>query len=140
MKQNETWDPRTLLKFVNSIGKNATLTLQQLTYKTVGLLTLLSGSRVHCVHAFSTLCMTRSEGCYTFYPTVFLKHSRPKFRGKPISYRLYPHNPKLCVVKAVHEYISHKRMVCKTDALLVAHRGPHRSAHRYTGAQWLKNY
>ena len=71
MKRNETWDPTTLLDFINGMGENATLTLQQLTYKTVGLLMLLSGSRVHCIHAFSTLCMTRSEGLHTIYPTVF---------------------------------------------------------------------
>ena len=139
MKRNETWDPTTLLDFINGMGENTTLTLQQLTYKTVGLLMLLSGSRVHCIHAFSTLCMTRSEGVYTFYPTVLLKHSRPKFRGNPIIYRNYPSNQNLCVVKALDEYISRKTAICTTDALLITHRRPHKPAHRDTVARWLKD-
>ena len=138
MKHNDTWDPRTLLEFINGMGNNDTLTLQQLTHKTVGLLMLLSGSRVHCIHAFSTHCMTRSEGLYTFYPTVLMKHSRPKFRGNPICYRTFPNNPNLCIVKALDEYISRKTLLCTTDALLITHRKPHKPAHRDTVARWLK--
>ena len=72
MKLNEIWDPRILLDFINNMEDNPTLTMQQLTHKTVGLLMLLSGSRVHCIHAFSTFSMTRSEGCYTSYPQFCL--------------------------------------------------------------------
>ena len=139
MKQKQIWDPKILLEYISSMGNNDTLTLQQLTYKTVCLLMLLSGSRVHCIKAFSTACMQKSEEHYTFYPTVLLKHSRPKFRGKPITYRSYPHNPNICVVTSLNDYIARKVLLTDTDALLITHRKPHRPAHRDTIARWLKD-
>ena len=139
MKQQQIWDPSILLEYISSMGSNDKLTLQQLSYKTVCLLMLLSGSRVHCIKAFSTACMHRSDERYTFYPTVLLKHSRPKFRGKPITYRAYPHNQNLCVVAALNAYIARKGALSDTDALLITHRKPHRPAHRDTIARWLKD-
>ena len=95
MKQSTVWDPTILLRFIDEMGDNDDLSLKQLTYKAVALLTLLSGSRVHCVHAFSTDCMQKAGAIiFTYYPTV-LKHSCPKSRRKPIIYRAYPNNPKL---------------------------------------------
>ena len=138
MKQQQIWDPRILLDHIDALGDNNNLTLQQLSYKTVCLVMLLSGSRVHCIHAFSTLCMQRYEG-HTFYPTVLLKHSRPKFRGKPITYKNYPHNPRLCVVRALDEYIKRKTTLASSDALFLTHRKPHKPAHRDTIARWLKD-
>ena len=67
MKQSKVWDPRILLRYIDDIGDNDDLTLKQLTYKTVALLKLLSGSRVHCVHAFSTDCMHKSGGMHSLF-------------------------------------------------------------------------
>ena len=140
MKQSTVWDPTILLRFIDEMGDNDDLSLKQLTYKTVALLMLLSGSRVHCVHAFSTDSMHRSGGnAFTFYPTVLLKHSRPKFRGKPITYRAYPDNPRLCIVKSLEDYIWRRDMITDTDALLVTHRAPHRPASKDSIARWLKD-
>ena len=101
---------------------------------------LLSGSRVHCIHAFSTDCMHKSgSNAYTFYPTVLLKHSRPKFRGKPITYRAYPNNNRLCVIKALEDYIWRRDMITETDSLFITHRRPHRPASKDTIARWLKD-
>ena len=139
MKQDTVWDPTLLLTYIDRMGDNDDLNLKQLTYKTVALLMLLSGSRVHCIHAFSTDCMQVSKGIsYTFYPTVLLKHSRPKFRGKPITYRAYPNNKNLCIVQALQDYIWRRDLITETDALLVTHKQPHRSATKDTIARWLK--
>ena len=140
MKQETVWDPCKLLRYIDQMGENDHLNLKQLTYKTVALMMLLSGSRVHCVQAFSTDCMQFSQGeTYTFYPTVLLKHSRPKFRGKPITFRSYPNNKHLCVVQALQDYIWRRDMETDTDALLITHRQPHRPATKGTVARWLKD-
>ena len=140
MKQQTVWDPRILLRYIDKMGDNDDLNLKQLTYKTVALVMLLSGSRVHCIHAFSTDCMHKSgSNAYTFYPTVLLKHSRPKFRGKPITYRAYPNNNRLCVIKALEDYIWRRDMITETDSLFITHRRPHRPASKDTIARWLKD-
>ena len=88
---------------------------------------LLSGSRVHSVHAIPTSHMHRFDEPYTFYPAALLKHSRPKFHGRLITYWAFPHNSALCVVKTLHECIARKTALCDMDA----------SAHRDTIARWL---
>ena len=140
MKQDTVWDPTLLLTYIDSLGDNDDLNLKQPTYKTVALLMLLSGSRVHCIHAISTDCMQVSKvSSYTFYPTALLKHSRPKFRGKPITYRAYPNNKNLCVVQALQDYIWRRDLITETDALLVTLRQPHRPASKDSIARWLKD-
>ena len=48
MKHNDTWDPRTLLDYINDMGENATLTLQQLTYKTVYVIKRIESTLYTC--------------------------------------------------------------------------------------------
>ena len=132
-------NPNTVLDYIDNLGENTELSLRFLSHKLVALLMLLSASRAHCIHAFSTDAMEFNENEYVFYPTVLLKHSRPKFRGDPIVYKSFPQNTRLCIVHTISEYISRRDALTTTDALLITYRKPHHPAHRDTVARWLKN-
>ena len=138
MKPQYTWDPGLLLEYIENLGDNDGLDLKTLSLKLTALLMLLSGNRVHCVHSLSTEDMHRTAQVYTFYPTVLLKHSRTKFRGKPLTYKAYPHHKNLCVFTTLDAYINRTSTIKTSKALLVTHRRPHRKAHRDTVARWLK--
>ena len=138
MKVRSTWDANKLLNHIEKLGENSDLSLRSLTHKLVALLMLLSASRVHCIHAFSTDALDMNDNQFVFYPTVLLKHSRPKFRGEPIVYKSFPQNSRLCVIHTLKEYISRRNLLVQTDALLVTYQKPHHPAHRDTVARWLK--
>ena len=124
MKPQYTWDPGLLLEYIENLGDNDGLDLKTLSLKLTALLMLLSGNRVHCVHSLSTEDMHRTARVYTFYPTVLLKHSRTKFRGKPLTYKAYPRHKNLCVYTTLDAYINRTSTIKTSLALLVTHRKP----------------
>ncbi|CAH1382014.1 unnamed protein product [Tenebrio molitor] len=54
-KYRHIWDPKTVLNYIESLGPNSSLSLRQLTMKTVTLLALISG------HRLQTLSLIRLE-------------------------------------------------------------------------------
>ena len=138
MKTAFTWDASRVLNYIESMGDNDTLSFKDITLKVVTLLMILSASRVHCIQGFSIKAMQKNDNEITFYPTVLLKHSRPHFRGEPITYRAYPENDKLCVIKALSVYLERRSSLTDSDVLLITHRKPHRPAHHDTITRWLK--
>lgn len=137
MKRVSTWDPSILLAFLDRMSIDS---LKNLTLKLVALFMLLSSSRAHCVHKFSMEpgFMDMREDRVTFYPTKLLKHSRPRFRGTPITYRKYTPHENLCVVSTAKLYLSRTVDLRHTTDFFVTHRRPHNPASRDTVARWLR--
>ena len=139
-RKTVTWDIGKVLLYINnSMADNAELSLKDLTYKVITLLMILSGSRVNTIEGFQTDAMTITKDTYTFHLTKLLKHSRPKFMGRPVVYRAYPQNKKLCIYEALTEYIKRKRELGSTNVLMMTHRRPHGPASHATMARWLKD-
>ena len=106
------------------------------------LLLLLSGKRIQSIRAIkisamilSTVNETRQ---YQFYFHSLLKHSRPKFKQKPLTFREYP-DKLLCPVDAIDQYLSRRNSLSKADPFFIATKPPFQAAHKDTLARWFKN-
>ena len=66
--------------------------------KLVCVFMLLSGSRVNSILHLKITNMYLTDTECTFVFDNVLKHSRPTFKEKPLVFRAFPQNPKLCPV------------------------------------------
>ena len=133
-----TWNLESVLNYLDSLPDLSALSLKMLSYKLVGLLMLLSASRVNTIHAFSVTAMSRTAGAYTFHPTSLLKHSRPGFLGNSVTFHAFPQNRNLCIVSILDEYLKRRALLTDIPQLIVTHRSPHKGASSDTIARWLK--
>ena len=97
----ETWDVAKVTAHINSMGENVTLSINDLTLKTVALLALTRPSRSADLAKLSRVhCKYSPEGV-TFAPIALAKQSR---QGKPLTdffFARFPENKNLCPVEAV---------------------------------------
>ena len=134
-----TWDINQVLQHIHQMGQNFELTLKQLSLKLVVLLTLLNMQRVETIPSFNIEKMFLDETSCTFLPNNLLKHSRPSYVSKPVTYRAYPHNPNLCPVTTIRHYKSVRDLLFPNTAqFIVTHRKPRKAAHKDTIARWVK--
>ena len=99
-----TWDINQVLKYIDQMGQNFELTLKQRSLELVMPLTLLNIPRVETIPSFNIKKMFSDETSCTFLPNNLLKHSRPSYVNKSVTYRVYPHNPNLCPETTIRHY------------------------------------
>ena len=133
------WDLGQVLTYIRNMGEDQTLSLKHLTHKVAALMMILSAQRVNYISSLSIKAMQMTPDSCTFYPTKLLKHSRPSFLGKPIVFKAYPADSKLCIVTTLTEYLHRRAQLTDVDQLLVTFIKPHGPAHHDTIARWLKN-
>ena len=87
-----TWDINQVLQYIYQMGQNFVPTLKQLSLKLVVLLALLNMQRAETIPSFNIEKMFLDETSCTFLPNNLLKHSRPSYVNKPVTYRdlLFP--------------------------------------------------
>ena len=83
--------------------------------------------------------MFLDETLCTFLPNNWLKHLRPSYISKPVTYRAYPQISNLCPVTTIRHYKSVWDLLFPNTAqFIVTHRKPHKLAHKDTIARWMK--
>ena len=97
----KTWDVLMELSYLKSLGPNDSLSLKQLTLKTVALLTILAGRRIHTLYILSVIQMDRSLDKVIFHIIGITKCSKPTKPNQPVVYRAYVEDKLLCPVKFI---------------------------------------
>ena len=92
-----TWDINQVLQYIHQMGQNFELPLKQLSLKLVVLLTLLNMQGVETIPSFNIKKMFLDETSCTFLQNHLLKHSRPSYVNKPVTYRP-THTTPICVL------------------------------------------
>ena len=136
-KYQETWDVDVVLKFLADWQDAENLSLQRLTYKTVMLLALLTGQRGQSLHNLKVDDVRLYQNKCVLVFSALLKQSRPGVHLKPINLDRF-HNPKLCVVSHVKEYIKKTRERRKGQQLFISYVAPFKSVSRDTISRWIK--
>ena len=67
-----------------------------------------------------------------------LKHSRPNFRIKPITYRAFPEMPDLCPVRSIQEYLKFRLSRSSDPQFFITTTKPFKGASKATIARWVK--
>ena len=76
--------------------------------KLVCLFMVLSGSRVNSISHLKITNENLTDTECTFVFDDVLKHSRPSFKEKPLVFRAFSQNPKLCPVSILIQYLDIK--------------------------------
>ena len=139
-KYDFVWDTQLVITYMETLP-NEVLTFKMLSYKTVLLLTLLSGQRVSTTHKLTLSGLHVSQNCVIFSLSALLKQSKPGRKVLPIIFHRYPHNPVLCPVALLQAYLDARRnlpMDATVDQLIVTHHKRHRAATKDTIARWIR--
>ena len=134
-----TWDPDTVLKYIEDMGDNKKLTLMLLSQKLMMLLLLQSGARMQTIEAFNVMEMdvTRTEATFKF--SKLLKTSKTGHHLTHITFKSFPHNKNLCVHKTLTHYLKRTLDIRgKIHQLLLTTTLPTKPATRDTLRRWTK--
>ena len=115
------------------------LSMKLLSGKIVMLLLLLGGEWKNSQTTFSVESLQLTTTKCTFIPCKLLKHSRPGYVHRPVTYKNYPQNVKLCPVRLITKYIKTRNNLLQGDtsinSLFITYRKPIRAGHRDTMAR-----
>lgn len=134
-KYNTIWDVKAVLDYLQSIQNS---TLFQLSCKVTMLFLLLSAQRCQTLHLIQLEDIVLSERQVIIHPNKVLKQTRPGAHLEPIILETYPKNEKLCIVKALHEYLHRTKDLRNSNALMISTIKPHEGASRSTISRWVK--
>jgi len=137
-RYNSTWDVDLVLSLFQSWQTNDQLSLKFLTLKLAGLLALISAQRVQTLHSITISSMQIQLDKVEIYISAQTKTSKPGYKQPCIVLMKYPHDPKLCVVSALAEYMSRTSSYRKHDQLFLSLELPHNNVNKETISRWLK--
>ena len=133
------WDTDVLIEYLRTLD-NATLDFKLLSYKTVTLLTILSGQRVSTIHLLKVSDMFLSKDAVIFSVSGLLKHSKPGRTATPIEFPSFPDDLNLCPVGTLHTYLQRRATLVSPghDAVFLTLNHPHHPASKDTLARLIK--
>ena len=137
-KHTTFWDVRKVFKTIKLWGRNVNLTLKYLGFKVLVLLLLVTGQRGQVARALSINRMREhDDGSVSFVLTTPMKTARTG--EKLLELRLTPYNAvsKLCVVRALKEYLRRTEKIRKSKLLFVSYIKKHKAVSRDTIGRWV---
>ena len=134
------WDTNILLQYLDSLENNS-IGFKLLSYKVTVLSTILSGQRVSTLHKFrlSQLQLTTDMAVFNLGDSL-LKQSKPGWSTAPIIFCHYPHGCRLCLLRAIQDYIQQRNLLApQVMEFFITHGKPYCPASKDTLDRWVKN-
>lgn len=138
-RYSSTWDVSHVLNLFNSWPENENLSLQQLTYKTIGLLALTTAQRVQSLVSIRVDNIFWEENVKIVFDVV-LKTTKPNHSNPVLVLPTYVANKKHCVASALKKYVNVTevfRQHHNTKQLLLGITKPHKPVCSQTVSNWL---
>ena len=130
-KHSVIWDTTVVIDYLRSLPNNY-LSIKLLFYKTVMLLTLLSGQRLSTLYHFRIDEVQSRDRAAIFNVTALLKQDKAS-RKEPIIFHAYQHDEHLCHVTFIKQYrLIRDALVPSTEVFFVTHGKPHHAATKDT--------
>ena len=133
-----TWDVNIVLSFLNSWVPHYTITLKELTLKTVALVALISGLRAQSIHNLDTLLMQRSEDCITFTCRSLSKQAKTGLHQSPLKIYRYTEDADLYAFSVVSFYFNRTYDLRTSSTFWISFQKPQVAVRRQTTSRWLK--
>ena len=139
-RYKSTWDPDLVLGHLRDLGSNDSLSLIALSRKTVVLMLLLSAQRGQTLLALDIRDMELVPGKVSFGIGRLLKTSRPGHHLQEVSFSEYGPDERLCVVRAVTEYLKRTAdLRGNVTELFISSRSPYRQVSPDTLRRWTRD-
>ena len=129
------WDINIVLNFLENMSTDNDTYLSR---KLVCLFMLLSISRVKSISHLKITNMYMTDTECTFIFDDVLKHSRPSFKEKPLVFRAFLENLKLCPVSPLIQYLDIRLSRSSDTALFLTTFRPYKGVSSDTIAHWRK--
>ncbi|KAJ8915266.1 hypothetical protein NQ315_014773 [Exocentrus adspersus] len=133
-----TWDPAIVLQYIESMGPNERMNIEQLGKK---LLTLLALTTAHRVQTFSLIktenIIQGSTEIQILIPDT-IKTSNPNNFQPILRVPFYDENVNIYVGRTLLQYLKQTKDIRVTNELFITHKKPHRRASTQTLSRWIK--
>ena len=134
-----TWDVSTVLRYMESMNDNESLTLIDISMKLCMLIALITGQRSQTLAALDINHMFRYNDKIEFNIKTLLKQSRPSYHLKPLVIIRFEEK-KLCAFQTLIVYLEKTRSLRQSDKLFITTHKPYKAASSDTISRWLKSF
>lgn len=138
-RYQQTWDVDIVLKYLKSLSPVNCLNLKQLTFKTIMLMLLVSAKRGQSLHSLDIRNLNIKKHCIVFQITALHKETRPGTNLKPIEFRSYAPDKRLCVVHYLKNYLNRVKPIRGNHTqLFLSYQKPYKPISRATFSRYVK--
>ena len=139
-KYTSIWDISLVLDYYNSIEANDKLQFKDLVKKAVMLFMILGARRKQALFTITVDNIIIGENKIVFLPNKTLKHSNIHRPLKPLIYKSYHSNEKLCIANAIQCYLGMRENLvdANTKEFIITYGKPHKPASSDTISRWIK--
>ena len=134
------WDVKKLLDCFRTIPHQRELSLKMLSKKLAILLAILAGGQrsqtVHTIKA-TDIVVTDEKCIIPIYDVI--KQTKDGKHLKPLEFRVYKLEPKLCFVQNLLVYLERTREHRRSSQLFLSYQKPHHPVSKDTVARWVRD-
>ena len=134
------WDVRCVFDYFRGLPHQSDLSLELCGKKLTILVCLLAGGqRSQTVHAIKAtdIVTTREKCIIPIYDP--LKQTRRSKHMRPLEFKVYTKEPKLCVIDNLSCYLGKTRNLRSSSPLFISYQKPHKAGSKDTIARWCRN-
>lgn len=137
-KYTSTWDTNCVLDYLNSWHPNESISLDQLSKKTITLLALTTAHRIQTLSKINIKNIKISSQCICIQIPDIIKTSRPGSMQPVLYLPFFPHKPTICPAKTLSAYLDQTSSLRKSNHLFVSTKKPHKLVGSQTLSRWVK--
>ncbi len=137
-----TWEVNDVFTYLKTLEPLSTLSLEQVTKKTLMLMAILSGQRGQTLHALRREQLRSSGADKKFLIDKPLKTSKPGRHFSELIFKRFVDDPDICIVSCIEEYINRTDRFRKNPSnsqFFLTYGKPHGEASRASISRWLKD-
>ena len=134
------WNVGSVFNFFRKIPHQGELSLELCGKKLAILICLLAGGqRSQTVHAIKAtdIVVTNEKCIIPIYDT--LKQTRRGKHMKPLEFKVYVKEPKLCVIDNLSHYLAKTSHLRSSSPLFISYHKPHKAVSKDTIARWCRD-
>ena len=138
-RYTKVWDVSLVIKFLSTLTPIERLSLKDLSYKLVMLISLVTAQRGQTVQLLNIGSMLEEPTAFIFPLDEHVKQAKPGMKGQIIKLQAFP-NKDLCVFTTCKEYLARTKDLRGNETrLILTFAKPHKPASRDTIRRWIRN-
>lgn len=141
-RYDSTWNPESVLNYIQDLPENSQLSLKMLSFKLVTLLALITAQRVQTISLIRIRNIRAFESGFEIKITDCIKTSLTMEKQPCLKIPYYTASANLCVASTLNEYLirtAAMRDNNREDFLFLTFRKPHRRASVQSLSRWIKS-